>query len=103
MTRLDFTTAISALRCTDPRFPWVQPTPEEDDIAAILEAIQDTHQPTADHADLRGRYGRCTDCRTPWPCAEWTRGEELSVLWLGRGSDRYATHALQALQRGRTA
>jgi len=103
MSRPSFVSTIAALRCTDPRFPWVHPTEEEDDIAAVLEAIQDTHQPTADTPDHRGRYGRCTDCRRPWPCDEWARGEQLAITWLGRGADRHNAHAQAALQRGRTA
>lgn len=102
MSRPSFVSTIAALRCTDPRFPWVHPTPEEDDIAAVLEAIQETHVPTADHPDPRGRYGRCTDCATPWPCPEWRRGEYLAVTWLGRGTDRYFGHAQIAL-RGSSA
>jgi hypothetical protein len=103
VTRPSFESAIAALRCTDPRFPWVQPTDEEADIAAVLEAIEELHQGAADQPDHRGRYGRCTNCRQPWPCPEWIRGEHLAVLWLGRGADRYLAHAQQAMSRGRTA
>lgn len=103
MSRPTFTEAIAALRCTDGRFPWVKPTDEEADIGAVLEAIQEAHEPTADEPDERGRFGRCTDCRQPWPCAEWLRGEQLAVEWLGRGADRYAAHALEVIQRGRSA
>lgn len=103
MSRPTFTETVAALRCTDPRFPWVHSTQEEDDIAAVLEAIEEQHQPTADEPDQRGRYGRCTCCRQPWPCQEWKRGEDLAVLWLGRGADRYHAHALQAIRRERPA
>lgn len=101
MTRPSFATTVSALRTRDARFPWVGPTAEEDDIAAVLEAIEETHVATADHPDARGRYGRCTDCRTPWPCQEWARGEQLAVLWLGRAADRVAEHAQATLDAPR--
>lgn len=100
MSRPTFVEAIAALRCTDVRFPWVWPTDEEDDIAAVLEAIEETHLGTADQPDPRGRYGRCTACAKPWPCPEWVRGEQLAVEWLGRGADRYAAHALDAIRQG---
>jgi hypothetical protein len=103
MNRPTFTETIAALRCTDPRFPWVQPTDDEENIAAVLEGIQELHTPTADEPDQRGRYGRCTDCRQPWPCPEWIRGEQLAVLWLVRGADRYVAHAVEAMRQGRTA
>jgi hypothetical protein len=90
MSRPSFAATIAALSCTDGRFPWVQPADEEADIAVVLEAIEELHQPTSDEPDARGRYGRCTDCRQPWPCPEWQRGEQLALLWLGRGADRYA-------------
>lgn len=103
MSRPTFVEAIAALRCTDPRFPWVEPTGEEDDIATVLEAIEETHLGAADQPDPRGRYGRCTDCAKPWPCPEWIRGEQLAVEWLGRGADRYAAHARAVIRRGRSA
>lgn len=90
------TTTAAALRTTDTRFPWVHPTDEEDDIAAVLEAIDEQHQPTADQPDHRSRYGPCTGCRQMWPCDEQRRGRDLALLWLGRGADRYAAHAEQA-------
>jgi hypothetical protein len=99
VTRPSFASTVEALRTRDNRFPWVGPTDEEDDIAAVLEAIEETHQATADDPDLRGRYGRCRDCRTPWPCPEWARGEQIAVLWLGRASDRVIAHARQAFDR----
>lgn len=103
MTRPSFTATIAALRCADRRFDWVHPTDEEDDIAAVLEAIEETHQPTADEPDHRGRYGRCTDCLDPWPCPEWRRGEHLALEWLGRGADRYADHAHNVMETRRSA
>lgn len=93
MTRPTFATTISALRTRDPRFPWVGPTDEEDDIAAVLEAIEELHTPSSDTLDQRGRYGRCRDCRQPWPCPEWMRGEHLAITWLGRAADRVHSHA----------
>ena len=103
MTRPRFATTSAALRCTDPRFPWVHPTAEEDDIAAVLEAIEELHVPTADEPDPRGRYGRCAGCRQPWPCDEWRRGEQLAVTWLGRGADRYYDLAHAVIRKGKTA
>jgi hypothetical protein len=103
VSRPSFASTITALRYSDARFPWVRPTDEEDDIAAVLEAIEELHQGAADEPDQRGRYGRCTGCRQPWPCPEWIRGEQLAVLWLGRGAERYLRHAQQAMSHGRTA
>lgn len=103
MTRPSFAITIAALRTSDPRFSWVGPTDEEDDIAAVLEAIAEQHQSTADLPDQRGRYGRCAGCQSMWPCPEWHRGEQLAVSWLGRAADRVHAHARQALDRGRTA
>lgn len=103
MSRPSFATTIAALRCTDRRFDWVRPTDEEDDIATVLEAIEELHQGAADEPDHRGRYGRCSGCRELWPCPEWRRGEQLALEWLGRGADRYLAHAQQAMTLGRTA
>jgi hypothetical protein len=102
MSRPSFATTVAALRTRDSRFPWVGPTDEEDDIAAVLEAIEETHLTLVDEPDHRGRYGRCADCRQPWPCPEWMRGEQLAVLYLGRAADRVIAHARQAFDR-RTA
>jgi hypothetical protein len=99
VTRPSFVSTVAALRTRDSRFPWVGPSGEEDDIAAVLEAIEEIHQATADDPDQRGRYGRCAGCRTPWPCPEWARGEQLAVLYLGRASDRVAEHARLAPHR----
>lgn len=93
-TRSWLSRAANALRTHDTRFPWVHPTDEEDDIAAVLDAIDDEHQPTADTPDHRGHYGPCTSCHHNWPCPEQRRGERLAILWLGRAADRYTTHAL---------
>lgn len=102
MTRPSFATAIAALRTADWRYD-IAPTGEEDDIAAVLEAIEETHLTVVDEPDDRGRYGRCVSCRLPWPCPEWMRGEQLAVLWLGRAADRVYAHALATLRGGSAA
>lgn len=96
MSRPSFATTIAALRTTDQRFPWVGPSPEEDDVAAVLEVIEEIHQATADHPDDRGYWGRCTECRVPWPCPVWVDAEHLAAQYLGRAADRVYTHARAA-------
>lgn len=103
MTRPTFATTVAALRTADRRFPWIGPTDEEDDIAAVLEAIEEQHHTVVDLPDQHGHYGRCTNCHQPWPCLEWMRGELLAVQWLGRAADRVHNHALQTLDRATAA
>jgi hypothetical protein len=88
LSRPSFVFTVAALRTSDRRFPWVGPTPDEAEVADVLEELEQLHQPTADTPDPRGRYGRCTGCLNPWPCAAWTYGDQLAVQWLGRASDR---------------
>lgn len=94
MTRPTFEQTILALRCTDPRFPWVKPTAEEADAADALEVLQTYHQGDADETtDDGSHYGNCTGCGDLWPCTSWIWGEQLAVLSLWRGYDRYWAHA----------
>lgn len=97
MTRPSFALAVAALRVTDARFPWIGPTPEEADIADVLELTEASHVPSAYEPDDRGRWGRCTGCAAPWPCTTWTYGEDIAVQFLGRAADRVAARARQAL------
>lgn len=86
MTRPTFAETIKALRC--------QPTPEEADAADALEVLETYHQGDSDETtDDASHYGDCTGCRELWPCPSWVWGEQLAVLWLGRGYDRYWAHA----------
>lgn len=103
MTRPALASAVAALRTRDPRFPWVGPTDEEDDIAAVLEVIDDTHQPASDQPDQHGRYGSCSGCGEQWPCSEWVRGEHLAVRWLGLAAYRVLAHAHAAVEAARAA
>jgi hypothetical protein len=103
MSRPSFATTIAALRTTDRRFPWVGPTDEETEVADVLAELEELHQPGTDEPDARGRYGRCTGCRNPWPCEGWQFGEQLALQWLGRAADRVTAHALAAWDRGRAA
>lgn len=89
---------IAALLITDPRFPWVGPTHEEADIAAVLDHIEATHR-GADDADADGcHWGTCSECGTPWPCERWAWSEQVAVLWLGRAADRVAAHAMTTIR-----
>lgn len=100
MTRPSFEQAILALRCTDPRFPWVGPTTEEADAADALEVLQTYHQGDSDETTEDGsHYGDCTGCGGLWPCEAWIWGEQLAALWLGRGYDRYWAHAKPIMDR----
>lgn len=99
-------TTVDALRTRDARFPHVAPTDEEEDIACVLEAIEQQHPAGADESDTGdyfGSWGDCQGCGEPWPCPEFRRGEQLAVLWLGRAADRVSTHARSVMDRGRTA
>lgn len=100
MNRPSFDSTIAALGFVDTRFEWVHPTDEELDVVAVLEVIAGLHQPVGDEPCA---WGDCGGCLTPWPCAEWQRGEQLGLLYLGRGADRYVAHARQASQKGAVA
>jgi hypothetical protein len=96
-SRPSFTSTISALRTRSPRHPWVGPTPDEAEVADVLEEIQALHVgPDAETDDL-DQYGPCTGCRDPWPCKAWHYGEQLALQWLGRAADRNYCHAKQAM------
>lgn len=99
MSRPSFAATISALRTTDPRFPWVGPTEDESEVASVLEEIAEHHVGSADEPDARGGYGRCTGCKDPWPCASWAYGEELALQWLGRAANRVWMHAQPVLEQ----
>jgi hypothetical protein len=86
--------AVKALRTTHPRYPWVEPSEEEAEVADLLEELDGLHAPStedadnpADHPILR-IYGVCLGCAETWPCAGWSHAEQLSIQWLGRASDR---------------
>lgn len=88
------TSAIEALRTTDPRYPWVKPTVEEDDIAAVLEVINNEHQGDRDDPDDTGHWGRCTTCGwKDWPCKDWIEGQMLAIEYLGKAADRVMRHS----------
>lgn len=93
ITRPTFVATIAALRTTDARFPWVGPTPDEDDVAAALEAVEAEHQGDRDEPDDRGHWGHCTACDVWWPCPAWIEAEQLAVQYLGRAADRVVAHA----------
>lgn len=98
MTRPSFALTIAALRTTDARFDWVRPTPEEAELADLLAELEQHHQGGNDEPDDRGRYGRCTGCLEPWPCAAWDYGEELGLLYAIRACKRIWAHAQHALE-----
>lgn len=97
MTRPSFATTVAALRTVDPRFPWVGPTADEAEVADLLAELEDLHQGAHDDPDRFGRYGRCSGCLDPWPCAAWRYGEQLALQWLGRACDRVWAHAAAVL------
>jgi hypothetical protein len=94
MSRPDLTASILALRLTDPRFPSIQPTGEEIEVADLLEELQALHVPSAAVPDNPGEhrlyhtYGRCLGCGETWPCKGWVNAEQMALQWLGRASDR---------------
>lgn len=94
MTRPSLASAVSALRSVDSRYPWVSPTDEEDDVAALLEAIAAEHAGSADQPDRSGHWGQCTGCPDLWPCPRFVWAQQLAVQFLGRAADRYAGRAL---------
>src|SRR5688500_20410240 len=86
-----FASTISALRCTDPRFPWVHPTPEEAEVADLLEEIAELHEGPNDEPDADDQYGTCLACLEPWPCKAWIYRSEERRVGQGRGAARDAT------------
>ncbi len=82
--------AAEALRTTDPRYPWVQPTADEADVAEVLAELAALHV----HS---GR--RCTGCAETWPCKGLLYGQDLAVQWLGRASDRVYARASKVTRR----
>lgn len=93
MKRPSLVSAYEALRTTDPRFPWVKPTPDEDDVAEWLETVESEHQGNRDDPDERGRWGHCVKCLTWWPCQIWVEAESLAIQYLGRAADRVVDHS----------
>jgi|GEM_PF-4908642 len=91
--RPTFVVTIAALRTTDPRFPWVGPTPDEDDVAEAFEQVEREHQGDADEPDYRVHWGHCRGCGEWWPCSTWVESEFLAVQYLGRAADRVTAHA----------
>lgn len=90
-----FAASIAALLVTHPNFPWVTPTDDKENIAVVLESIHAEHASPLNVPDDDGGWGTCTSCGTRWPCAEWTRGYNLAVLWIGRAHDRVTEHGNQ--------
>ena len=82
--------AAKALRTTDARFPWVQPTEEEVEVADLLAELAALH--------IQSGH-RCTGCAETWPCKGWLNGQELAVQWLGRASTRVYDRAKRASDR----
>lgn len=91
--RPTFVETIAALRTTDPRFPGIAPTPEEGDVAEVLEEVETDHQGDADEPDDRWHWGHCQACGEWWPCPTWVESEHLAVQYVGRAADRVIGHA----------
>lgn len=89
-----------ALRTTDPRYPWVGPTPDEDDVAEVLLLVHAEHQGDRDEPDDRGHWGHCRTCRVWWPCPAWLEAQNLAVQYLGRAADRVVARARAVKTRG---
>lgn len=96
MNRPSLAGAVAALRTVDSRYPWVGPTDDESDLAAVCEFLDAEHRGDGQEPDERGRWGRCGTCGTPWPCAPWVEGESLAVQALGRAADRVTADARAA-------
>lgn len=95
------------MRGVDPRRPTFEATvtalsrtEEERDVAEVLRDVEAKHQggDRPDVSDL-ATWGKCSSCRTPWPCDIWTEAEELAVLYLGRAQDRVWAHAKEVMRR----
>lgn len=91
MTRPSFAMTIGALRS--------DAAPDDVEVADLLAEIEHLHQGDDDEPDARGRWGYCSGCREPWPCAAWEYGEQLGLEFLVRGSARVARHARSVLDR----
>ena len=99
MIRPSFASTIHALLVTDRRFPWVEPSEEEADVAAVLADLEGRHQGNAEQSDSAGHWGRCTGCGEHWPCPRWVDGEHLAIQYLGRAADRVYAHARSITSR----
>lgn len=91
--RPSLVSAVTALRTADSRYPWVYPADDEDDVAALLEAVDAEHAGSTDQPDRVGHWGRCTGCADAWPCPRFVWAQQLAVQFLGRAADRYAARA----------
>lgn len=98
-TKPSHAATVAALRTTDARYPWIQPTEEEAEVASVLEEVEALHVGTDDEPDAAGRYGTCTGCLDPWPCKAWNWADQLALQWLGRAADRVAARALNVARR----
>lgn len=87
-------TAAKALRITDPRYPWIQPTEEEAEVGDLLAELAALHVQSGT---------RCTGCAETWPCKGWLHGYELAVQWVGRASARVLSRTAKATGSGLSA
>lgn len=94
MSRPDLTVTARALRTTDPRLPHIGPTPDEAEVADLLDEIAELHQAPQTEPDnpadkpILHTYGTCLGCGETWPCKGWTYGEALALQWLGQAHNR---------------
>lgn len=56
-------------------------TPDELDLLAVVEYVNDEHQPVG---------GACETCCCAWPCSTWTALELATVEWLIKRSTAVA-------------
>ncbi|BBG01582.1 MULTISPECIES: hypothetical protein [Pseudonocardia] len=96
MRRPSISGAAAALRTTDTRWSWIEPTSEEDDTAAVIEFIDATHYGTSDTPDRAGKWGGCGGCDDVWPCPTWLDTQNLAIQFLGRAADRYLARIREA-------
>lgn len=85
---------------TDPRFPWIGPTPEEKEVALVLIEMAEIHVPDRVDPDNPAddptfhTFGFCTGCYEAWPCRAVLEQEREGVTWVGRAAARVHDHAL---------